>query len=201
MKRIALFALVVYLGLFAAGRLMAAATLTTLHVFQGTDGNAPVAPLILGPDGAFYGTTQVGGGVNGMGTVFKLTVQTTTATNISCVLSPASATNAVGTVHTVTSNGVPRSSVLVSFSVTAGPNLGQNGSATTSASGQASFSYTGGTTPGTDTIRAASLGATGTATKVWVAPDSVGDGIPDWWRAQYFGRQRHNNQRSILCDL
>jgi uncharacterized repeat protein (TIGR03803 family) len=164
--------------------------------------------LILGPDGAFYGTTLVGGGTNGagLGTVFKLTVSTNAST-VSCVLSPASATNIVGTAHTVTatvtSNGVARSGALVNFSVTAGPNTGQTGTATTSASGQASFTYTNMTfIPGTDTIRATSLGATGTATKVWIAPDSVGDGIPDWWRAQYFGGNgtTTNNQSCAACD-
>lgn len=52
--------------------------LTTLHVFcvrtNCTDGSAPIAPLIQGKDGNFYGTTYFGG-VNGlfMGTVFKMT--------------------------------------------------------------------------------------------------------------------------------
>jgi uncharacterized repeat protein (TIGR03803 family) len=179
---------------------------TRLVSFTGTNGGVPVAPLILGPDGAFYGTTLVGGGTNGagLGTVFKLTVSTNAST-VSCVLSPASATNIVGTAHTVTatvtSNGVPRSGAVVNFSVTAGPNLGKTGTATTIA-GQASFTYTGSTTAGTDTIRATSLGATGTATKVWIAPDSVGDGIPDWWRAQYFGGNgtTTNNQSCAACD-
>ena len=44
--------------------------------------------------------------------------------------------------------------------------------------------------------------ATGTATKVWIAPDSVGDGIPDWWRAQYFGGNgtTTNSQSCASCD-
>ena len=37
---------------------------------------------------------------------------------------------------------------------------------------------------------------------VWIAPDSVGDGIPDWWRARYFGGNgtTTNNQSCAACD-
>jgi uncharacterized repeat protein (TIGR03803 family) len=46
--------------------------LTVLHVFDGTDGQFPLAPLVQGTDGSFYGTTA-GGGTNGHGTVFTIT--------------------------------------------------------------------------------------------------------------------------------
>ncbi|HZQ24852.1 MAG TPA: choice-of-anchor tandem repeat GloVer-containing protein [Terriglobales bacterium] len=50
-------------------------TLTTLHNFCGqtncSDGNRPLAGLFQATDGTFYGTTQFGG-VNGDGTVFRL---------------------------------------------------------------------------------------------------------------------------------
>jgi len=48
--------------------------LQTLHTFQGgaTDGATPVAPLIVGADGNFYGTTLEGGTAN-LGTVFRMT--------------------------------------------------------------------------------------------------------------------------------
>ena len=52
--------------------------LTTLHVFDGTDGSQPHAALALGSDGNFYGTTQ-SGGVSGNGTIFKLTISGTAA--------------------------------------------------------------------------------------------------------------------------
>jgi uncharacterized repeat protein (TIGR03803 family) len=45
--------------------------LTTLHIFQGTDGSAPKAGLIADSKGNFYGTT-FGGGTANLGTVFKL---------------------------------------------------------------------------------------------------------------------------------
>jgi uncharacterized repeat protein (TIGR03803 family) len=45
--------------------------LTTYIAFNGTNGFAPSAPLLLGEDGALYGTTQYGGAL-GSGTVFKL---------------------------------------------------------------------------------------------------------------------------------
>jgi uncharacterized repeat protein (TIGR03803 family) len=46
--------------------------LTTLHNFDGADGNSLLAGLIQATDGNFYGTTE-GGGTNGQGTVFKTT--------------------------------------------------------------------------------------------------------------------------------
>ncbi len=56
----------------AAGPLFAAvATQSTLHSFGGSDGNRPTAPLIIGTDGYFYGTTAAGGNA-GSGEVFKM---------------------------------------------------------------------------------------------------------------------------------
>jgi uncharacterized repeat protein (TIGR03803 family) len=65
-----------------------AGTLTTLHSFDGTDGNYPAAGLVQGTDGDFYGTTNVGGLGNncadfqptGCGTVFKITAAGTLTT-------------------------------------------------------------------------------------------------------------------------
>jgi uncharacterized repeat protein (TIGR03803 family) len=49
-------------------------TLSTLYSFpQPGDGDKPLAGLIQGRDGSFYGTTSVGG-QNGFGTIFKLDV-------------------------------------------------------------------------------------------------------------------------------
>ncbi len=56
-------------------------TITALHVFNGTDGDTPYAPLMQASDGNFYGTT-VHGGDDGHGctqgcdgTIFKITPQ------------------------------------------------------------------------------------------------------------------------------
>lgn len=49
-----------------------AQTFTKLFPFGGANGSGPVAPLIQGTDGNFYGTTEVGGSAH-YGTVFKIT--------------------------------------------------------------------------------------------------------------------------------
>lgn len=122
-------------------------------------------------------TNTVPGAV-GITAYFKQTefpVTTLAAPGAVCTLAPAFATNDVGATHlvtaTLTTNGTAAADVTVNFDVTAGPNLGTNGVGTTSISGQATFSYSGGTT-GIDTIVAfgsvSSLAFTGTATKVWL---------------------------------
>lgn len=47
---------------------------SVVHAFGGAgSGGGPVGRLVLGSDGAFYGTTQVGGGLGATGTAFRLT--------------------------------------------------------------------------------------------------------------------------------
>jgi len=103
-------------------------------------------------------------------------------------LEPASATNPVGSTHTVTAtvrggDGSPAPGVEVTFSVTAGPNTGETGTATTDADGKASFTYTGDGGPGTDTIEASfvdgSTTRSTTATKTWEAVNQPPDAVDD----------------------
>ena len=101
-----------------------------------------------------------------------------------CTLSPTLATNTVGTAHTVTAtvttNSNPANGVTVNFSVTAGPNIAQSGTATTGVSGQGGFTYSGDGGAGTDTIQAivtvSGISATGTAAKVWV--NAIASNLP-----------------------
>jgi len=116
-------------------------------------------------------------------------------------LDPPTATNTIGTDHTVTAtvndaNGHPVADVEVSFEITAGPNTGDTGSGTTNASGQTTFTYTGDGGAGTDTIEACftpvqetpevSAAALqqlpepvcATATKTWVEPEATATPSP-----------------------
>ncbi len=52
-------------------KITAAGSLTILYSFITLDGFHPMAALVQGSDGNFYGTTQ-GGGADGQGTVFKI---------------------------------------------------------------------------------------------------------------------------------
>lgn len=75
------------------------------------------------------------------------------------VLGPATATNPVGTNHTVTATvvdaaGAPIPGATVTFNVLTGPNAGVTGNAVTNASGQASFTYTDSGGAGVDQIQA-----------------------------------------------
>lgn len=56
-------------------RLTPAGVVTVLHAFRGdaSEGGGPAAGVIQGADGALYGTTA-GGGANGAGTVFRVTL-------------------------------------------------------------------------------------------------------------------------------
>lgn len=69
---IAAFVLVVFTTLGCLN----AATLTTIHSFDGSDGANPYAGLVQGTDGNFYGTTT-GGGTANSGVVFKISASGT----------------------------------------------------------------------------------------------------------------------------
>jgi uncharacterized repeat protein (TIGR03803 family) len=65
------------LGCGTVFKMNTAGTLVTLHSFDTVDGAYPLAGLVLGSDGSFYGTTSQGGTsaacAGGCGTVFKIT--------------------------------------------------------------------------------------------------------------------------------
>ena len=77
MKPLASLFALFFLSLFPAQIPAATATLKTLHIFTGPDGNAPQAGLALGTNGNFYGTTSYGGTnnncIDGCGTIFEIT--------------------------------------------------------------------------------------------------------------------------------
>ena len=98
-------------------------------------------------------------------------------TNIT--LDPPTASNEIGSDHTVTATvtdglGFPIEEADVAFEVTDGPNVGDNNGQGTDldASGQADFTYTGDGGAGTDTIEACVVDfpVCATATKDWVEP-------------------------------
>jgi len=65
-------------GVFGQGtiyKISPVGSMTVLYTFTGVDGvgKQPLAPLVEGPDGDFYGTTSAGGGDNNAGTIFKFT--------------------------------------------------------------------------------------------------------------------------------
>jgi hypothetical protein len=120
-------------------------------------------------------TIEASGSISGNS--FSCTAMKTWVKPVDCALAPATATNPVGTSHTVTvtvtQNGNPASGIMVNFSLTSGPNAGKNGSGTTNNNGQATFTYTSNGQTGTDTIQASgtisSMAFSCTATKTWTA--------------------------------
>src|SRR3989344_3514419 len=143
--------------------------------------------------GIASGLVEVGPIASG-GSLFGLCVKgELTAAIDEIKLDPPTATNETGTDHTVTATvtagGAPVVGALVSFSVTAGPNIGQvsdpntgectaNNDCTTDANGQVSWTYTGTGGPGLDVITACFTDEQGVehcarATKEWTEPVSL----------------------------
>ncbi len=99
-------------------------------------------------------------------------------TVVGITLTPLTATNNVGTSHTVTAKvtdvlGKPIPGVLVTFNVISGPNAGATGTDTTDANGQATFNYQDAGGAGTDVIEASFVNQQGQtvtsnrAEKIW----------------------------------
>lgn len=125
---------------------------------------------------AFQGGTQNAAAIGGRNVIVTVGIE----------LAPASDTNPAGTAHTVTatvkdSDNVPQENVVVSFSVTAGPNTGEASDpaecvpvgCATDSNGTVSWTYTSNGQTGTDTIEASFTDQQGNvrsaqATKEWV---------------------------------
>lgn len=114
-----------------------------------------------------------------VGTPYIVTRGTTVLSNIH--LGPQTATNPVGTTHTVTANisPLPPLGTPVTFKIISGPNTGMvSPSVSTNAGGAASWTYTDTGGAGTDFIVATYVDSTGktqtsnTATKIWVTGES-----------------------------
>jgi len=148
----------------------------TGHGLTGTDGKATFTYTSRTP-----GTDQIQasfldstGKTQSSDLVTKTWVAGTTAT---ITLAPATASNPVGTSHTVTATvtqgGAPVVEKTVTFSVTSGPDVGKTGTAVTNSDGNATFTYTNNGTAGTDSISASiqdgDTTRTATASKTWVA--------------------------------
>jgi len=117
------------------------------------------------------------------------------------LLSPSSATNPVGSMHTLTATvqdqaGHPVSGVTVTFTVTSGPNAGVTGTGVTGADGKATFSYSS-STAGTDHIVASFHDATGAlhtsneVTKTWEGSSDTTPPFCDRWSS---GKDRSGHQ-------
>ena len=124
-----------------------------------------------------------GGGVAGAAYYYYYT---TPGPPANLTLTPATATNPVGTTHTVTATVTDSSAALlqdivVRFTVTG--SVSKTGQCTSNASGQCTFTYSGPVLPGADTIAAFADSngnttrdagePTATSTKTWVLPAST----------------------------
>jgi hypothetical protein len=165
---------------------------------QAADGQTPrvnddelysLLPLITGEDSSISVFTQnPSGDDNIFFAYFNLSGAAIVGEGI--VLSPISASNPVGTDHTVTAKvadarGDPVSGVLVTFDVISGPNQGAHGTDTTDANGEATFTYTDNSGAGTDQIQASFVDSTAdtktsnTVTKEWTTSQANTSPVAD----------------------
>jgi hypothetical protein len=144
------------------------------EIFGPLPSNALVASWTIHPGDAMsnVGGSRYGWFVNEE--IPDLAIDDSQRTGLNITLTPATATNRVGTSHTVTANitstdpaGHPTAGAgqVIEFDVISGPNMGQTShptntgtcstpGCTTDTSGQVSWTYTSNGTPGTDTIQA-----------------------------------------------
>jgi hypothetical protein len=123
-------------------------------------------------------------------------------------LTPDSATNVVGSSHTVTAtvkeNGIPVVGTTVAFTVVSGPHAGTTGTAVTDGSGTAQFTYVS-SAAGTDTIEASYVDSSGTTrtsnqvTKTWTVRPAIAHDHFKCYRAKNDG-DRFDPRDVILTD-
>jgi hypothetical protein len=124
-----------------------------------TDSNGQVSFTYTGGATTGIDTIQASGivTVRGFAVPFATTA-TKEWVNVQATLTPSFDVNQINTDHTVTAtvtlNGAAQSGITVNFNVSAGPNAGDNGTANTNASGQATFTWNGNSGIGTDTVQA-----------------------------------------------
>lgn len=159
--------------------------------YRNNDPNDPGATINTGADGlttVFTCTATVNPGVNNhiklaiadasdtvLDSYVFLRANSFVSSNIA--LTPLTATNPLGTTHTVTAtvleNGQPAANKLVTFIVNSGPHTGTTGTDVTNEQGRAFFTYLG-LFAGTDIIQASYIGPQGTlqqsntVEKIWV---------------------------------
>lgn len=126
------------------------------------------------------------------------------------LLSPSTATNPVGTTHTVTAtvaddHGDPVVGRTVTFAVVSGPNAGDGGTVDTDGDGKASFTYTGDGGAGTDVIRASFVDSqmetqvSNEVTKDWVYV--CGNGVPEGTEECDDGNTASGDCCSPTCEI
>jgi uncharacterized repeat protein (TIGR03803 family) len=171
-------------------RVSVSGSYTSLYFFAGfpSDGANPQAALVQGSDGNFYGTTYDGGTNSpspGAGTVFRIDAGLCTYTyGVTVSSSPAGGGSTTGTgVYGCGSNVTVCATASLYYSFV---NWTDQNSNVLSTSACYTFAAT------TNDVLVANF----------TAVDSVGDGIPDWWRAQYFsgGGTNTNNVSCATCD-
>src|SRR5579871_791867 len=142
---------------------------------DGTIGGGDVYFLdTLQPAANLFTDAVTGAPITGIGTVDSPPSLPPAPATLS--LTPGTATNPVGTKHTVTATALtagaaPVPNTVVKFSITSGPNTGTSGAGTTNASGVTTFTYADNNGAGIDTIQA-NIGSlqSNPADKTWSGP-------------------------------
>jgi hypothetical protein len=143
-----------------------------MEIFNSSGGSVTAWTIYSGDAIATVGGNRYGWFANEE--IPDLPIDNSQRTGLTITLTPTTATNLVGTSHTVTAtvastdpDGHPAvgAGVVIEFDVTSGPNTGQTShpvnsgtcspsNCATDASGQVTWTYTSNDTPGTDTIQA-----------------------------------------------